>query len=170
MGAEALIKNIENSAKQRTMVKNYDSLLLPDNIELRVDDIEDINSIQTALPYFELPDNQTFSKVLGYHHDKGYLIAAITDYNGVSCEVSGMAKDKWFHISIYADLFGYIFKTLKCKRINFVVDTDNEKCIKLLEKGGCVRECKLRGIDRYLYSMIPEDFYGKERTKDTKAA
>lgn len=105
-----------------------------------------------------------YCTVIGYHNKDGFVVAAITDYNGISCEVSGMAKGKWFHTSIYAHLFGYIFKTLKCKRINFVVDTSNQKCIELLEKAGCVRECKLRGVDRYLYSMTPEDFYGKAST------
>ena len=130
-------------------------------IKPRINHPDDIRAVVDAIPHFKLPDNPNEYKVLGYHTQDGYMVAAITDYNGVSCEVSGMAKGKWFHTSIYADLFGYIFKTLGCKRINFVVDTDNEKCIKLLEKGGCVRECKLRGIPRYLYSMIPEDFYGK---------
>lgn len=118
---------------------------------------EDMADIENTLPDFVL-DGAT---VLSYHKEdnSGYLIAAITDHNGVSCEVSGMASGKWFHTSIYADLFGFIFETLKCKRINFVVDKDNHKCIALLEKGGCVRECELRGVDRYLYSMIPEDFY-----------
>lgn len=127
----------------------------------RVNHADDIEAICTVLPYLTLSNNPDFYKVFGYHTEQGYMIAAITDWNGISCEVSGTAKGKWFHTSIYAHLFGYIFKTLECKRINFVVDTDNEKCIELLEKGGCVRECKLRGIDRYLYSMIPEDYYGK---------
>ena len=135
-----------------------------------VNDPNDIIAIQKALPYLVLPDDQSLYRVLGYHSKDGYMIAAITDYNGISCEVSGMAKGKWFHTSIYADLFGYIFKTLECKRINFVVDTDNHKCIELLEKGGCVRECKLRGIDRYLYSMIPEDFYGQAIPKSVQTA
>ncbi len=130
----------------------------------RLNHTDDIKAICKALPYFELPDNPDHCYVYGYHgynQPDGYMVAAITDYNGTSCEVSGMAQGKWFHTSIYAHLFGYIFKTLKCKRINFVVDTDNTKCIELLEKGGCVRECKLRGVNRYLYSMIPEDFYGQ---------
>lgn len=131
----------------------------PSDIEKRINDSVDVARIQKALPNFRPDDGVTF----GYHKidGSGYMIATITDHNGVSCEVSGTATGKWFHTSIYADLFGFIFKTLECKRINFVVDTDNHKCIELLEKGGCVRECKLRGIDRYLYSMIPEDFYGK---------
>lgn len=132
------------------------------NIKPRVNEPTDIIRIQEALPYLTLPPNQDEYKVLGYYTDKdSYMIAAITDYNGISCEVSGMAKGKWFHTSVYDDLFGYIFKTLQCKRINFVVDKDNYKCIALLEKGGCVRECELRGIDRYLYSMTPEDYYGQ---------
>ena len=171
MGAEALNKSIQEGAKSRIMSKmTGTSLCLHPDIQLHVDDPYDIEDIQKALPYLVLPNDQSLFKVLGYHSQDGYMIAAITDYNGTSCEVSGMAKGKWFHTSIYADLFGYIFKTLGCKRINFVVDTDNQKCIDLLEKGGCVRECKLRGIDRYLYSMIPEDFYGQEITQSVKTA
>lgn len=129
-------------------------------IEDRVNHPADIAAIQQALPYLRLPDEDKYI-VIGYHNKDGYMIAAITDFNGISCEVSGMAKGKWFHTSIYAHLFGHIFNKLKCKRINFVVDKDNHKCISLLEKGGCVRECELRGVDRYLYSMTPEDFYGQ---------
>lgn len=140
----------------------------------RVNQPTDIVRIQQALPYLTLPKDQNEFKVLGYYtNSDSYMIAAITDYNGISCEVSGMAKGKWFHPSIYADLFGYIFKTLNCKRINFVVDIDNHKCINLLEKGGCVRECKLRGIDRYLYSMTLEDYrkhYGQTVEQSVKTA
>ncbi len=131
----------------------------------RVDNPDDIILIQQALPDLNLPEVGKYI-VIGYHNENGYMIAAITDYNGISCEVSGMAKGKWFHTSIYAHLFGHIFKTLKCKRVNFIVDKDNHRCINLLEKAGCVRECELRGVDRYLYSMTPEDFYGKANTQD----
>lgn len=130
------------------------------DFDIKVNDANDIITIQKALPELVLSTEGNY-KVLGYHNKDGYMIAAITDYNGISCEVSGMAKGKWFHPDVYADLFNYIFKTLECKRINFVVDKDNHKCIALLEKGGCVRECGLRGVDKYLYSMIPRDFYGK---------
>lgn len=125
----------------------------------KLNDPQDVAEIQQELPDFVVDGDYV---AFGYHKlDKsGYMIAVITDHNGVSCEVSGMAKGKWFHTSIYADLFGFIFNDLGCQRINFVVDKDNHQCINLLEKGGCVRECSLRGTDRYLYSMIPEDFYG----------
>lgn len=128
-------------------------------INKRVQHEDDIKTLREVLPNFV---NVIDMVVFGYHKEdgSGYMIAAITDHNGVSCEVSCMAKGKWFHTSIYDDLFGFIFQSLKVRRINFVVDTDNHKSIALLEKCGCVQECKLRGINRYLYSMIPEDFYG----------
>lgn len=125
----------------------------------RVNHPDDIQVIQQELDFI-LPSEH---KVLGYHTDKGFMIAALTKYTlNSDVEVSGMAKGKWFHPDIYADLFNYIFKTLRCKRASFIVEKDNHKCIQLLEKGGCVRECELRGIDRYLYSMLPVDYYGKK--------
>lgn len=130
------------------------------DFEVRVNDVNDILAINKALPELKLTARHDF-KVLGYHNEDGYMVAAITDYNGISCEISGMAKGKWFHPDVYADLFNYTFQTLECKRINFVVDKTNYKCIALLEKGGCVRECELRGVDKYLYSLTPEDFYGQ---------
>lgn len=145
------------------------------DIKRRINEPTDIIRIQQALPHLVLPKDQDLYRVLGYYKPdgSGYLIAAITDYNGISCEVSGMATGKWFHTSIYPDLFSYIFDKNGCKRINFIVDDDNHKCINLLERGGCVFECKLRGTNRLLYSMTDEDYrkhYGQAIEQSAKTA
>jgi len=125
-------------------------------MDTKIDNPDDIAEISKTL------DNDFTGefKTIGYHMPKGKMIAVITDLTAHSCEVSGMATGKWFHTDIYADLFNYIFNILGCSRITYVVDKDNYKCINLLERGGAVKECELRGVDRYLYSMIREDIYG----------
>ena len=125
-------------------------------MDIIVDNPDDIDEIQAKLGV----EFKGEFKTIGYHMPKGKLIVVITDLTAHSCEVSGMATGKWFHTDIYADLFNYIFNVLGCSRITYVVDVDNHKCINLLERGGAVRECKLRGVERYLYSMIREDIYG----------
>lgn len=126
---------------------------------VRVNHPDDIQEITTELKTNLGHDFQVFR----YQLEAGYMIAALTGYDGQNVEVSGMAKGKWFHPDIYANLFDHIFRTNECKRATFIVDKDNHKCINLLEKGGCVFECELRGIGRLLYSMTPEDFYGKTK-------
>lgn len=123
------------------------------DIKIRIDDPRDVIEISKTLD----TEFKGEFKTIGYHNPDGYMIAVITDLTKLSCEVSGMAKGKWFHPDIYADLFGYIFNTLGVKRINYVVEKDNHKCINLLERGGAVRECGLRGVNKYLYSMIKKD-------------
>lgn len=137
-------------------------------IHMRENHKDDIRIVENELET-NLPDN---SHLISYINDKGYLMVVFTNYTlNTDVEIFGVASGKWFHPDIYQHIFYHCFNTLGCKRVTLKVENDNHKCINLIEKGGAVLECKLRGLNILLYSLLPSDItiMSKDNGKETKA-
>jgi RimJ/RimL family protein N-acetyltransferase len=69
---------------------------------------------------------------------------------------------RWCQRRVLKQVFGLAFEMLQVQRISLLVNTDNDACLKLVEKLGFKREGLLRqyrddGADCYLYGMLKSE-------------
>lgn len=96
-------------------------------------------------------------KILTYINPNGVGIVAYDNMNNLSVDISASGVGQWLTRGLLHHVFKYAFDTNGVKRINAYVEPENHKSIKLITRIGFVKECRLRGIDVDLYSLLPTD-------------
>lgn len=96
-------------------------------------------------------------KVLSYFSTNGVGFIAYDNITDISADISASGTGHWLSRSLLQHIFQYAFDVLKVKRINAYVQPDNKKSINLVTRLGFINECLLRGVDVYLFSLLPTD-------------
>lgn len=111
------------------------------------------------------------SMVMLYHTRTGAVIFGVDNYTDMNVDLTVAGVGNWARKSIFNDFFSYIFDELKVKRASAFVHPDNKKSSKLITRLGFVKECRLRGVNLDLYSLLPTDtkYYVRKKTKKTSA-
>ncbi len=102
------------------------------------------------------------------------LIAGIIFHDirfGQDCWLTIYSTDKrWCSRRILQLIFGFAFDGLNCRRLNALVDTDNEKSIRLLSGIGFKKEGKLRqfrenGKDCFVYGLLETECLWRKKNE-----
>ena len=102
------------------------------------------------------------SRSIGYHKPDSLGLVVYDNITSLSAEIYLGGVGNWVTRSIINHFLKFAFDTLKVKRIVAHIDPSNEKSIKFAKGLGFVKECTLRGIGVYQYSLLKEDtrYYG----------
>lgn len=69
---------------------------------------------------------------------------------------------RWCNRRMLRKMFGLVFNEIKCRKINLLIDVDNQESISFVEKLGFVKEglwrcCRENGKDCCLYGMLKNE-------------
>ncbi len=106
-------------------------------------------------------------------YNENQLIAGIV-YNDIrpnqDCWLTAYTCDKrWCSRRILQIIFGFAFDRLQCRRVNALVDTDNEKSIRLLSglgfrQEGLLRQFRENGKDCFIYGLLKTECKWRKKT------
>lgn len=100
--------------------------------------------------------------VLSYSKQGSLGIVAFDNTTEHSTNIYLAGVGPWVSRAVLNNFLTFAFDTLSVKRIVAYIDPDNEKSIKFATQLGFVKECTLRGLGLYQYSLTKQDskYYG----------
>lgn len=121
---------------------------------IREKDKEDLKLLEKILKT-KLPES---NNVWGCFSVNGFaLIGYVNYYDSTDIELFVYGSGQWLTKQLLNKVFTYVFGQLKCKRCTLKMLKNNQKAINLAERLGFIKECELRGINTFLYSMLKSE-------------
>lgn len=101
-------------------------------------------------------------RTISYRKGQGLSIVAFDNITPLCADIYLAGVGDWCSRTVISHFLHFAFDTLKVKRIVAYIDTENEKSIKFSRRLGFKRECTLRGLNVYQYSLLKKDskYYG----------